>query len=216
MQCNACKSMLQEDAKFCYACGTKYEENQPSWDNTEIDYSAFEEEYLESKERVVRHADTNRLDEIFDSAKRKDTRIILFPKNKYGATVHNLNLYSSEYSSATVQGKDVYLVDERSIYRIRESEVTLVSDHRNHEFIPLTQLNVVGEYLYFTNREEIYRVQTDGHSLEKIFDISKYGDNGSIKFMIVIDDWIYFTAIIDEILPCIFRISINGHNRKVI
>ncbi|WP_225744840.1 DUF5050 domain-containing protein [Marinilactibacillus sp. Marseille-P9653] len=67
-------------------------------------------------------------------------------------------------------------------------------------------LNVVGDYLYFTNYDELIRVPIDGGETETIYDMEVLTEV-QIK-----DDWIYFTSYEDN--SNLYRMDLNGGQIK--
>lgn len=119
-------------------------------------------------------------------------------------SIYTFNKYGRNLSSGicTSQGEWIYFTDSRpGIVNSQTSIYKMKTD--GSEFIKLfdcsaEQINVVGEYLYYTDYNHIYRIKTDGTEKELIYDTESYREQTYCEFvpqiysMIVSDEYIFF------------------------
>lgn len=108
------------------------------------------------------------------------------------------------------QGEWIYYLGENErLYKSKEdgSSVTKLFDIGDSEssINGVSNINVVGDWVYYSTGDGIYKIKTDGTSKTKIFDHSA----GNIT---VIGDIIYFNATyMDELpKPCFFKMNTDG------
>ncbi len=102
--------------------------------------------------------------------------------NTAGTTHSNAN----NYGKVTTQGDWVYFVgDDRCIYKMRDDK----SDKQRIGKFPAVCLNVVGEWIYYTDGTSggMFKVRIDGTDNTKLSSVTSYK-------LYVEGDWIYYTS----------------------
>ena len=118
-----------------------------------------------------------------------------------GNRIENINNYGSALES---ENHIYYVSDHLNLVSVDKDFQNQIYIMENPSGSGIGNLNLIGDWIYYTRGDELYRVRTNGNDREKLYDL------GLLLDVNIVGDSIYFINFNDS--SNIYRMDINGQN----
>lgn len=163
------------------------------------------------KEKVFNFSAMNNYDDFDDEIEISNEIKIV---NKIGN--NPLNVHKPLNVITAAQGDMVYMSLNKGIFKFNNNNTKIIRIYDGQAYL----LNVIGEWIFFTDTSSIYKIKINGKYKTQLYDLGKVfkDGNGSIRSMIVVNDTIYFSGHGwgGKNKPFVAQMSILGNDVKYI